>query len=174
MLTLTAVVQTQRCWTLRLPKSAVVRKTLKKPANLFWLMVNWDNRGVEDIRRPCIHHFAWWFVHKKAVFKVGAAFAHSRSKTTCRWSRALLLVFQSNKKEFLYEHMTMDETLIHHFSLESNQQLAEGTATGESCPNRPKMQTQQARFWPPYFRMLKVFCSSITLKKEELSIANII
>ena len=28
---------------------------------------------------------------------------------------------------------------------------------------------QQARFWPPYFRMRKVFCSLITLRKEEPS-----
>ena len=32
---------------------------------------------------------------------------------------------------------------------------------------------QQVKFWPPYFRMHKVFCSSITLKKEKLSIVNI-
>ena len=33
---------------------------------------------------------------------------------------------------------------------------------------------QQARFWPPYFGMRKVFCSPISLRKEEPSIANII
>ena len=32
----------------------------------------------------------------------------------------------------------------------------------------------QARFWPPCLGMCKVFCSSITLRKEEPSIANII
>ena len=31
-----------------------------------------------------------------------------------------------------------------------------------------------ARFWPPYFEMHKVFCSSITLRKEQPSIADII
>ena len=35
----------------------------------------------------------------------------------------------------------MDETWIHHFTLESNQQSAEGTAAGESHPKQPKMQT---------------------------------
>ena len=33
---------------------------------------------------------------------------------------------------------------------------------------------QQARFWPLYFGMCKVFCSLIILKKEKPSIANII
>ena len=32
----------------------------------------------------------------------------------------------------------------------------------------------QASFWPPYLGMCKVFCSSITLRKEEPSTANII
>ena len=32
---------------------------------------------------------------------------------------------------------------------------------------------QQARFWSLYFGMRKVFCLSITLRKEEQSIANI-
>ena len=31
---------------------------------------------------------------------------------------------------------------------------------------------KQARFWPPYFGMRKVFCLSVTLIKEEPSIAN--
>ena len=33
---------------------------------------------------------------------------------------------------------------------------------------------QQARFWPPYFGMHKVFCLLITLRKEEPSIVNTI
>ena len=36
-----------------------------------------------------------------------------------------------------------------------------------------KRKCQLVRFWPPYFRMRTVFHSSITLRKEELSIANI-
>ena len=35
----------------------------------------------------------------------------------------------------------MDETWLHHFTPESNQQSAEWTAAGESCPKRLKMQT---------------------------------
>ena len=35
----------------------------------------------------------------------------------------------------------MEETWIHHFTLESNRQLAEWIAAGESHPKRPKMQT---------------------------------
>ena len=34
----------------------------------------------------------------------------------------------------------MDETWIHHFTPESNQQSAEWTAAGESYPKRPKTQ----------------------------------
>ena len=46
----------------------------------------------------------------------------------------------------------MDETWIHHFTLESNQQSAEWTAAGESRPKQPKMQTSAGKvlasvFW---------------------------
>ena len=61
--------------------------------------VEWDSRGVEDIRRQCIHHFAWTFVNKKAVFRVGATFAHSRSKTiTYQWFRALFATVSMQQK----------------------------------------------------------------------------
>ena len=64
--------------------SAVVPENIKKLHKLILADCKLklrDSRGVEDIRRQCIHHFAWIFVNEKAVFKVGAAFAHSRSKT---------------------------------------------------------------------------------------------
>ena len=46
----------------------------------------------------------------------------------------------------------MDETWIHFFTPESNQQSAVWTAAGESCPKRPKMQTSAGKvlasvFW---------------------------
>ena len=44
----------------------------------------------------------------------------------------------------------------------------------DSCPNNQKHKHHQAKFWPLYFQICKVSCSSITLRKEEPSIANII
>ena len=46
----------------------------------------------------------------------------------------------------------MDETWIHHFTLESNQQSTEWTAAGESCSKRPKTQISAGKvlafvFW---------------------------
>ena len=67
------------------PNLAVVPENTKKLQTRFGRMlieVKQDSRKVEDIRRQCIHHFLWTFVNEKAVFKVGAAFAHSQSKTT--------------------------------------------------------------------------------------------
>ena len=40
-------------------------------------------------------------------------------------SEHCLQLFQCNKKEFLHKYVTMDETWIYHFTLESNRQLAE-------------------------------------------------
>ena len=46
----------------------------------------------------------------------------------------------------------MDETWIHHYTLESNWESADGTAAGESHPKRPKTQTSPSKvlasiFW---------------------------
>ena len=60
---------------------------------------------------------------------MGAAFGHSRSKITMRRRFRALFAIISTKQA------TMDETYIHHFTPESNQQSAEWTPAGE---NRPK------------------------------------
>ena len=44
----------------------------------------------------------------------------------------------------------------------------------KAIQNDQRCKHAQARIWPLYFGMRKVFCSSITLRKEEPSIANII
>ena len=67
-------------------------------------------------------------------------------------SEHCLQLFQRNKKEFLCKYVTLDETWIYYFTLESNWQSAEWTAAGESCPKWPKMQTSAGKvlssiFW---------------------------
>ena len=67
----------------------------------------------------------------------------------------------------------MNETCIHYFTPESNQQSAEQTAAGESCPKRLKMQTSAGKvFISVFWDALGIFF--ITLRKGESSIANII
>ena len=68
------------------------------------------------------------------MFKVGAVFAHGQSKTTmCQQFRALFATVLTQPKSF-WVNMTMDETWIHYFTLESNWQSAELTAAGENHP----------------------------------------
>ena len=67
-------------------------------------------------------------------------------------SKHCLELFQRNKKEFSPKYVTMDETWIHYFTLESNRQSAEWTAAGESHPKWPKMQSSGGKvlafvFW---------------------------
>ena len=67
-------------------------------------------------------------------------------------SEHCLQLFQCSKKEFLHKHVTMDGTWIHYFTPESNQQLGEWTATGESRSKWPKIQTSAGKvlatiFW---------------------------
>ena len=107
----------------------------------------------KDIRKQCIHPFAWTFINKKAVFNVGAVFAHSQSKTTMRWwFRTLFATVSMQQKGVFCKYVTMDETWIHHFTPESNWLSAEWTAAGKSCPKWPKMQTSAGKvlasvFW---------------------------
>ena len=59
-----------------------------------------------------------------------------------------LQLFQRSKKDFLLKYVTMDETWIHHFTLELNW----WTAAGKSRPKRPKTQTSAGKvlasvFW---------------------------
>ena len=66
-------------------------------------------------------------------------------------SECCLQLFQRKKKKFLCKYVTMDETWIHHFILESNQQSAEWTAAEESYPKRPKVQTSVGKFLASVF-----------------------
>ncbi|XP_035205887.1 uncharacterized protein LOC118180914 [Stegodyphus dumicola] len=52
--------------------------------------------------------------------------------------QSCLSLFTRNKQDFLRRYVTMDETWIHYFTLESKQQSAESRAAGESHPKRPK------------------------------------
>ena len=88
-------------------------------------------------------------------------------------SECRLQLFQCNKKEFLRKYVTLYETCIHHFTPESIQQSAEWTVADES---NQRCKHQQASFWLPYFGIFgdSIFCSLITLRKEEPATANII
>ena len=50
-------------------------------------------------------------------------------------------VSMQQKGVFLHKYVTMNETLVHHFTPESNRQSTEWTAAGESHPKQLKMQT---------------------------------
>jgi hypothetical protein len=46
-----------------------------------------------------------------------------------------LAIYNRNKAEFLRRYITMDETLLHHYTPESNQQSAEWTECDELTPS---------------------------------------
>ena len=82
--------------------------------------------------------------------------------------------FNSTKKEFSFKYMTMEWTWnTTRLWSQIGSQLS-GQQQVEAVQSDQRHKNQQARFWPPYFGMCKVFCSEITLRKEEPSIANII
>ena len=100
----------------------------------------------------------------------------SMRKLCSKWVPCLLTVDQKQLVDDseCFCNVTMDKTWIHHFTPESNRQSAEWTATDESCPKRPKIQTSVGKVLASVFGICKVFCSLITLTKEEPSIVNII
>ena len=128
------------------------KKTTQTCFGQLWIEVAWDSRGVEDIRRQCLHHFAWTFVNEKTVFKVDATFAQSIKNINMLTIQSVVCNCFNTTKEFLCKYVTMDETWIHHFTVESNRQSAEWTAAGESYPKQPKTQTSAGKvlatvFW---------------------------
>ena len=67
-------------------------------------------------------------------------------------SEHCLQLFQCYKKEFLHKYVTVGETWIQHFTLDSNQQSAEWTVANKSRPKQPKTQTSAGKvlasiFW---------------------------
>ena len=86
-------------------------------------------------------HFTWMFGHEEAVCKMGAAFAHS-------WSQAGSC---GNSKGFLRRHVTVDETWIHYYTPETNNQSKMGTGPGESAPKKAKTISSAGKVMPRIF-----------------------
>ena len=131
--------------------------------------------SVEDIRRQCIHHFAWTFVNEKAVFKEGAAFVHSRSKpTTRRRFRAFFaIVSMQQKRGFcvnMWQRMKHGSTISLWSQIGS--QLS-GNQQVEAVQSDQRRKHLQSGFWPLYFCAMH-FVHRLPWRKEEPSIASII
>ena len=84
---------------------------------------------------------------EKAVCKMGAAFAHSRSQKRARViaSEQCLGMFQRNSNGFLQCYVTVDETWIHYYMPETENQSKMWTGPGETrffprfCFNNEKL-----------------------------------
>lgn len=68
-----------------------------------------------------------------------------------RDSKACLELFKRNSAEFIRRYITVDETWIHHFNPESNQQAKEWVEAGGSAPKRPKTQTTAGKVMATVF-----------------------
>jgi len=96
----------------------------------------WDYRY---FKRMCRIYFAWRIGYEKALRKMGAALAHSRSKMHLHedlWT--VLGAFQQNKTDFVCQFINMDETWIHHYTPESKQHSKQWTKAGCSAPKKTK------------------------------------
>ncbi|KAF7266532.1 hypothetical protein GWI33_020157 [Rhynchophorus ferrugineus] len=67
-------------------------------------------------------------------------------------SEQCLKMIKPNKPEFSRRYVTMDETMLHDFTLKSNRQSSRWTAYDEPAPKRGKTQ-RLASLWRLYFGM---------------------
>ena len=170
MLTLNVVVQTHDAECSGCPDLAVVLENTKKLCKLVLVDHKLKLHEIaEELGIPESSIFT--ILHEQL----------SMRKLCSKWVLHLLTVdqeqrihnsehcLQHNKKEFLCK-CDMDP-LLH-----SRIKLAVGWVNSNNwkLSKVTRHKHQQARFWPPYFEMCKVFCLSITLRNKEPSIANII
>ena len=66
-------------------------------------------------------------------------------------SERCLEMFSRNKKDFLRRYVTIDETWIHYYTLESKRQSSEWTGSGESRPKRAKTQQSAGKVMASVF-----------------------
>ena len=92
-------------------------------------------------------------MHEKALRKMGAAIAHNRPKRIrVTTSEQNLAYFNRNPKEFLRRFVTIDEALIHHYTLKSFRRSKYWVKPGDNAPKRPKTQPSAGKvmanvFW---------------------------
>lgn len=89
-------------------------------------------------------HYKWIFEYEKAVGKVGATRAYSRSKPQRVDDLKNCLVF-------LGRYVTMEETWLHHYTPESNRRSSEWTAREEPTPKCAKTQQSAGKVMAPIF-----------------------
>ena len=88
-----------------------------------------------------------------------------RQRTRMKISEQCLEGFNKNETDFVHRFITMDETWIHHYTAESEQQSKQWTEAGCSALKRQGCFHQQERSWHRCFGMLKAFCLLIILKR---------
>lgn len=66
-------------------------------------------------------------------------------------SKECLAMFKRNKSEFLRRYITVDETWVHHYTPETQEQAKQWVSPGESAPKRPKTQTTAGKVMATIF-----------------------
>ena len=104
------------------PKSATKPEIIEQVHDMVLDESAWNCWDYRHFKRMCRIYFAWKIGYKKALRKMGAALAHSRSKhTRMKISEQCLECFNKNKTDFVCRFITMDETWIHHYTCKSKQ-----------------------------------------------------
>lgn len=80
--------------------------------------------------------------------------------------RCVFSCFDEKKTDFFHRNVTINKTLIHHYTSESNQQLSAWTTAGEPRAISQKHNNEPTRLWHPYLVLF------IQCLKKDLTINN--
>jgi len=91
----------------------------------------------------------------------------------CQSSEQLLEFFWRDPNDFLSRLVTMDETWLYHYDLETKQQLMEWQHRGSPHPKKFQVQKSAGNFSPQFFGIKTASSSLIIFQRAKLSTRSI-
>ena len=164
------------CWTLKLPKFSSCTGKHQKIPQTWKLKLHELTEELKISEGSFFHYFAWTFVNEKAVFKLGfyVCSLSIKNNNESTIQSVVCNCFYATKRSFCVNTW---QQMKHRFPTSLQSQIGchfSGQPQVKAVQNDQRRKHQQEKFCHPYFGMRWVFCSSITLRKEKPSIANII
>ncbi|XP_049819262.1 histone-lysine N-methyltransferase SETMAR-like [Aethina tumida] len=127
------------------PKEGITDKNIKKVHKIILndrKVMLIEIADIVKISSERVHHIIheYLYMRKLCAKWVSRELTIDQKQQHVNDSEQYLKLFKCNKPEFLRRYVTMNETWLHHFTLESNRQSAEWTAHDEPNPKRGKTQ----------------------------------
>jgi len=96
-----------------------------------------------------------------------------QKRQRCQSSEQLLQFFQRDPNDFQSRLVTIDETWLYHYDLETKQQSMEWRHSGSPLPKISECKNSLEIFWPQFFGIRTVSSSVIIFQRAKLSTRSI-